>query len=422
MTPMVGAAATSALKRAYFGDWPRNALLHLYCPEAGVIGLGLARGKTWIAPSPGALEDIIRSFDPQVILYRPVAEQPQLHEFAMGLAFSMRAPLALWLMDDWPARLEEADPAVFARMDADLRRLFRRSSFNLAISDKMSAAFERRYGAAFAVARGGVDMERWPIRKRRHDDVIHLRYAGSLAPDMTRSSVLDIAQSVARLSARGEHVALDIRTMPHWLEVYGELFMGLAGVTISPSNMSEAAYRQWLCDADIVVAAYNFDAASQRYTQYSFANKTPELLASGAAVLAYGPSVLETISILSQSGAAIHVDRRSPEDLDQAIATLLGDDDLRARLGARGREAASRLHRISDQREMVRRRLSDLARRAGAPDTSGVRPLDWILDRHGELHVNSRPIRRFATAIAIRFPGLSRAFRSVKRRLRGGRP
>ncbi|MCA8889764.1 MAG: hypothetical protein KDA46_13095, partial [Parvularculaceae bacterium] len=196
MTPMVGAAATSALKRAYFGDWPRNALMHLYCPEAGVNGLGLANGKTWTTPSPGALEDIVRSFDPQVILYRPVAEQPQLHELAMGLAFSLRAPLALWLMDDWPARLETADPALFTRMDADLGRLFRRSSFNLAISEKMAAAFQRRYGVAFEVARGGVDVERWPIRKRRRDGGVHLRYAGSLAPDMTMSSVLDIAQSV----------------------------------------------------------------------------------------------------------------------------------------------------------------------------------------------------------------------------------
>ena len=363
MTSMLGPAATSTLKKAYFGDWRSDALLHVQAGAPGAIALaaGLDQPRKLRMDSDAA-RMLVEKFAPEVILYRPLADRPELHEFAMAVIEASDASLALWFMDDWPARLEAEDALRAADLNQQLATLFKRSRMNFAISDGMATAFGERYGVTFHVAHNGVRLDELPPRQPAEDGLVRVRYAGSLAPDTTKDSVLTAARAVSALASGGQDVVFEGRTQQIWLDQVGAEFNALKGVSLKPSNMTQQEYRQWLADADILLIAYNFDEKTRRYLQYSFANKTPETLSAGAAVIAFGPTELETLSFLRNSGVVESVDAPNEQAIRAAIQSLATDPKKRDAMAARARAFAIQHFDLERQRAMMRRALSDLSR------------------------------------------------------------
>ena len=95
----------------------------------------------------------------------------------------------------------------------------------------------------------------------------------------------------------------------------------------------------------------NFDEETIRYLQYSSANKAPEYLASGAAVLAYGPGRTATISFMSESGAAVVVDTPDRAALAREIESLVSNGARRAAIGERARSIAFSAFELDRQRQ-----------------------------------------------------------------------
>lgn len=420
-TSISGPSATSTLKAAYFRDWRAGALLHV--TDMGRGRLGAAPGAATpqaIYTGEGEIRRLFEAFEPRVILYRPVADSRALHDFAMaaidaGLANG--AGLALWIMDDWPSRLERNDPALFQFYDKDLRSLFSRASVNFAISDGMARAFADRYGVDFKVAHNGIDPKTWPQPARRRKTSVIIRYAGSLAPDMAKESVTKVAQTVSRLAERGVAVRFEGRTQSHWMEDYGATLNAMNAVSFKTSRLSEAAYRRWLCEADILLVAYNFDEATRTYLKYSFANKVPETMAAGAAILAYGPEELETITYLRQSAAAYMVTEDGQTAIEDALSRLIDDKSLREALGATAREHAF-VH--FDLGRMKARFKDDLIAIAGATPAKST---ETAAKRAISLVSVSPPsaYRRFANAVHDKAPVVFTALQPVARGFRAAR-
>lgn len=87
-----------------------------------------------------------------------------------------------------------------------------------------------------------------------------------------------------------------------------------------PLTVADGRPRAWLKGADILVIAHDFDEATIRYVRCPFANKISECVASGAAILAYGPREIATIAFLVSAAGALVVDERSFErDLEHLI-------------------------------------------------------------------------------------------------------
>ncbi|HRX39157.1 MAG TPA: FkbM family methyltransferase [Parvularculaceae bacterium] len=378
ITPLGGAAATSTLKAAFFGDWRDGALLQVLDGGEGRPALSAGGAPARFIPDdPGAAGKIVEAFRPQIILYRPVADDIAFHRLAMALITEARkktgAGLALWLMDDWPARLQASDEKTFAELDRDLRALLSSSSANFAISERMAREFSARYGAPFEVAHNGVRARDWSFSRAERAGPVRLRYAGSLAPDTALDSVLETAKAVSSLAAGGLPIVFEGRTQPHWLSKYGATFNRLKAVSMRASAMSTEDYRLWLSDADILLVAYNFDEATRRYLKSSFANKLPETLASGAAVLAYGPDDIETMAYVRASGVAETVCERSPQALEAAIKALAGDKARRRALGEKARAHAIAAFDLDAGRARLRARLAA----ASSPDA----PADYEAKR-----------------------------------------
>ena len=220
MTSMHGNSATSMLKQAYFGEWTPGNLLHLQSGGWDSFAIAADNNRPIKPSSKIDLKDeILNRFRPEIILYRPVADKEGLHGMAMNIIEASDAPLALWMMDDWPARFKLGSPDKARRMDADLRRLFARSSVNYAISEGMALAFKERYGVQFEIAHNGVRRIDWaPTSKRKKSpkSKILMRYSGSLAPDTTSEAVYKVAEATAQLVQKGSPLQLEIRTQDNW--------------------------------------------------------------------------------------------------------------------------------------------------------------------------------------------------------------
>lgn len=364
MTAMGTSSATGQIKSNLLRGWQPGRIMQVASPGADRFSLVRRSSDGTYAQLELPLQRIraeIDAFAPEVILYRPLSNRPALHDFAMQEIAERNLPLVTWIMDDWPARLEAEEPERFAQMDADLRQLLARSALRLSICDAMSEAFEARYGVPFKAYANGIDPAAWQPRLHGGGGLL-LRYAGGLAPDMNAEAVQRVARAVSELASEGADIRLEINTQPWWKKQSGHLFEGLDGVVLTAKTRSPQDYAAWVCEADALLIAYNFDEDSKRYVRYSMANKLPECLASGAALLVHGPREVATVAYAAGTGAAEMAEAPDEAQLKQALLRLM-DPEHRRRLSAAGR-------RVAEERHSLTRLANSLA-----ADVAGVCPL-----------------------------------------------
>jgi hypothetical protein len=250
-------------------------------------------------------------------------------------------PLVTWIMDDWPAALEKRDRRQHAMLDPDLRSLLRQSAGALSIGPAMSEAFEDRYGAEFAAFANGIERAEWDWASTppQRDNVV-IRYSGSLAEDMGLESLLSVAGAVEALAGEGVNVSFEIKTRKFWADKAGARFKGFKRTRISTEELSAADYRKWMSGADIVLICYNFDDVSKSYVRYSVANKLPECLASGAALLAIGPSDISMMQLLKSLDCSVNVETLDPDVLKRRLRELVTSHVRRVELISKARQIA----------------------------------------------------------------------------------
>lgn len=346
-----GKTATGQLKSNFLRGWDEGSFLQVYAPrEEGFPVVGSLEPSS--TPRVLSAEDVlaeIAAFDPELLYYRPTIDQhPRLHELATRLLDRNPLPLVTHLMDDWPARLTAEDPGLGRETDRDLRSVLARSAKLLSISEKMSRVYADRYGMTFEPIANGVDIRRYaearaaaaPVRRQRQK--ILLRYCGALARDMTFQTIVDVARAVDSLQDELP-VAFEVYTMPMWREDFEQEISGLKGTTTANGVFGEK-FPGLLAEADILVLGYNFDPETERYVSLSVPNKLPEYLASGAAILAVGPTEANGIEVVRAAELACCVTKRDPGELVGAIRRLVSDTAYREGLAARGEAwAAERL-------------------------------------------------------------------------------
>ena len=381
MTETGNGTATGEIKAAFFEDWPEANFLQIAKHGQGGLCI-LRRSAGAYHATPVSAEEArvaIDTFGPDVVLYRPVPNTQVLHAFALSEIDRLNKPLVTWLMDDWPARMEAETPDQWKAMQADLTMLLKRSAANLSICESMSRAFGTRYGTPFTALANGVDPADWapPVRPERKTFVI--RYAGGIAEDMNRASLLQVAEAVEGLAQSGLDIKLEISTQQWWLEKCKPLFTVFHATTLELADKTIPEYRRWIGEADLLLIAYNFDAQSLRYTQYSMANKMPECLASGVPVLAYGPKKAATIEYLAGGDFAQVVTTPDTQALRAAIGDLYAAPDRRAAIAAAGRRQAFAQHNIHRLRETFTTLMARVAR-SHTPQINHVKRIPGFSD------------------------------------------
>lgn len=370
-------SATGELKATLFKDWPADQFAQVY--HRGHDNFGFYREgiiTPFDADVPGSrdmLRTAIAEFAPDIVLYRPapalsgpqaqanaIAKKPntdQFELFCIGCLQTSETPYLVWIVDDWPAAFAEADPVAAAEFDAGFRSMLDGAQRCMSIDEQMSQVFAQRYGKEFIPVANGVNPADWPaITVRENPDPFRIRYAGSLAENMTMGTLRLFGQAVDRLAKQGRPILFEVKTRAMWRDSALAAFAGIDHVRNVTGEWTAEEYRAWLREADALVIAYNFDETSSTYVQHSRANKLPEYLASGVPVIGVGPANFATIGHLEENECGLTVTENSVVKIAAAIDQLIDSLEQRRTFAEKGREVAFSRFNVADQRA----RLVDL--------------------------------------------------------------
>ena len=366
-TKISSVTATGSAKRNLFGGWNRDRLaqVHTAGGEADeTLCTRFFHLERDDVTAKGALsrklDDFITKFAPDVVYYRTIDDPASLSYLARALQ-QRGIPIVTHTMDDWLNRMKlsaftKEEESRAAEAEAHLRETIDQAKTNLAISDAMSESMAKHYGTPFETFHNAIDFDEWSSVKRTRsfetDGVFRIRYTGSLAADMSRTSALDLAHVVDVLADERRPIRLEFSSAPWWQEVFNMEFREFHR-SHHVGFLDRPDYLQFLADADLAVIPINFDDSSIAYLRHSMSNKAPEYMAAGLPVLCFGPLASATINYASTAGWGHCVTEQSANKLGQAIRYLMDDADERARLG----EASAAIGRERHSAEENRRRF-----------------------------------------------------------------
>lgn len=340
-SPAGSLSATGQLLSTLFRGWQPDAMMQVSAVQNKqlVVHGGLADVEGAERSLAETVESV-RNFAPEVIWFRPDARSVPLLQVYEAVGAG-QVPMCLHVVDDWVARHETVKDSEAYHWEQALVRLADEAVLRFAISPEMAAALTAEHGQPFDVVSNVVDLDEFPYIPQREDpDVLRFHFAGQLANNKGGDSFMQLA---AALEARANgDVALHARTAQDghdWW--YVQALKNFGHFSSSAPTESKLDYYQYLTSADISILAFNFDAATSRYLEHSFANRMPELLAAGRPILAIGPPDLASIRFIRETGVGITVERAEIPACDWALRYLRENPEERLERGDRAREVAS---------------------------------------------------------------------------------
>jgi len=287
------------------------------------------------------------AFKPE-ILYGFLGSMAQIR-LMQGLAQTLEVPMAIHIMDNWPAVLYRRGllgPLLRPIVQKEFQALLRGASLRLGICEDMCQEYQRRHGYPFLPFHNALDIEEWLSGARRSwtaGSPFIVRYVGSIVADGQRESLREVCEAISLLRSRGVPVEMWIhapREQTAYLQASGVSWQGLHVKDSPPAG----AVMRLLADADLLVLPFNFDARSAEYIRLSMPTKVPAYMVSGTPVLVYGPSGIATTKYAERDGWGYVVSRRSKTALQEALRDLIADQATRERLGQRAQELARQRH------------------------------------------------------------------------------
>lgn len=312
------------------------------------------------------LDSWVSSFRPE-LLYTILGSNAMM-ELALALHERFQVPMAIHIMDDWPATSYRGGllgPVERARMERLFARIVEVATVRMGICDAMCDAYARRYGRSFLPFQNAVEVAQWarsaeivPAPGRRKE----ILYIGSILPFAQLESLADCCRAVDHLARSGVDVRLSIHSPPHDLERHGASLPRSPHVHMGEAISDDAALIRRLHGADALLLPVSFDAYTERFIRYSMPTKVPAYLASGTPILAYGPESVAQIRYAADAGWAHVVTRREPAVLEAAVREVLFHDALRERIATRARACAVQHHDVAAVRPQFQRALAEAAR------------------------------------------------------------
>jgi len=285
------------------------------------------------------------------------------------LAYALRVPIAVHMMDDWPAVIYGHGllrRQLRTRTDVGLRTIIDSATGRLAISDQMAIEYTGRYGHHWDVFHNPVDLRRWSNTQRSSwhlGDVFRLVYSGRIGPGI-EASLFDVSRAVAALQGQERQLTFDIHS-PHFDTADDRRFSGFQGVA-THGAIADSAMPATLAKADALVLPFDFHGEAAAFARLSFPTKAPAYMASGTPVLVYAPSTHALTADASGRGWGYVVSDQSERALVDAISRLMRDEGLRTSLGRRALEEVEQRHNA----DIVRTRFATTLASAARPEPS----------------------------------------------------
>lgn len=276
-------------------------------------------------------------------------------------------PVAIHIMDDWPATIYRGGLLSWhqrARMQRLLRHLIYIAAARMAICDAMSEAYEVRYGAPFASFQNAIDVDRLARYAKRDLSVanpVRLLYIGSIFPNAQLDSLVDCCEAVKGLQQESMGIKFAIYTPRFMGEQYRSRIVTGSSISLKDTILDDEKFYETIARADILLLPVNFDTMTVRYIRYSMPTKVPAYLLSGTPILVYGPDSVAQVKYAQEQKWGYVVSERNVSRVMDAIRELTSNMALRQQLSAAARGAAAKNHDSGDVRDRFQAMLCSAA-------------------------------------------------------------
>lgn len=306
-TPINRLSATGIIKKNLFEEWQKSSLIHIYADENNrlkafqtidndLYAAGSDDNSIW-----AAFRSLIE-YDPDIIYIRPTHDRISTTILQLVASQLMNKPTVIHYMDDWLRKLQITQKKEFSDAYKSIfETLIKNSSHILSICDKMSDHLAIKYKANRNLITSihnflpTINFELHLDEKRSTT----IRYFGGIEPDMGLNSLQKVSQQIDDLNhKRGLNLKFEIITSANAIKNHGGKFDEHKGTKLELQTDCYKTYLSKLASSDLNLICYNFDELSKEYTQYSLANKLPELIAVNRPFLAIGPTAIGTIGLL----------------------------------------------------------------------------------------------------------------------------
>lgn len=266
-------------------------------------------------------------------------------------------PFAPWLFDDYVHQWTGPMRRVARRMEP---AVLRRSRGAIAPNEFLQAEYARRHGAAAVLVRNPCPMPDLDALDRGGavfgNGGVHIVYAGAVY----RAHYDAFRNLVAALRLIGR---ADARL--HIFTAQSEPQLADAGIcgpeVVRHPHVPQDEVPRVLRGATLLFLPLAFDSPIPEVVRTSAPGKTGEYLAAGRPILVHAPADSFLSWYFRANGCGAVADRGEPARLASAIADLLADGELRARLSREARRVAERDFDVGKIRVEFERALAFLA-------------------------------------------------------------
>lgn len=290
----------------------------------------------------------------------------RLMNLVLQLADRLSIPVVPHFMDDWPSTRYRKN-AIFLLphhiMLSKIKAILKISPVGMTISDLMAKEYELRYGGRFETFMNCVEVPSYANNNGSADDApVIFSYVGGLHLNRWRS-LQAVGKALLDLKNKGLDVRAEVYSPSADLASYGK-GLEIENVMQIKGTLRVDQVMPVLQSSDVLIHIESFEDHDRTYTRLSLSTKIPQYMASGKAILAYGPADVASCRYIEEQGCGLVVKDQNIELLSQAMSRLAKDEDLRNRLGRRGSVVASEKHNSVVERDKFRRIIESVASNA----------------------------------------------------------
>jgi glycosyltransferase involved in cell wall biosynthesis len=183
----------------------------------------------------------------------------------------------------------------------------------------------------------------------KNEDEIHLVYAGGLHLNRWKA-LLEFEKVINKFNKEDKLVKLIIFTKQEDRQKYEHIFDKSLTKFYNylPHNEVHRIYEM----ANILIHVESFDNELIKFTKYSLSTKIPEYMSSGRPIICYAPSELAVYKYIEKNTCGISVS--SNEELYNGLELLLGNFELRKKMGENGKAVSAERHSIEYMNQVMK--------------------------------------------------------------------
>ncbi len=300
----------------------------------------------------------VKEYDPDII-YTQLSSIDYM-QFVTKLVKKTKLPLAIHIMDDWPATLEQPGLLFYywkRRIDRMFRSLLNYSHVRMSICSQMSEEYFDRYKLDFIPFHNTVDVGKWfGVAKSNWgwEQRFTILYAGRIGRG-TSESILTVAQAVEKLAEQGLRVTFQLQTkeLPQKFAVAVKHLKH----TVKNDFIDYEKLPEKFSSVDLLILPMDFDQYNLKFIRLSMPTKVPEYLASGTPVLVFAPGETALAKYASDSKWGYVVSENCVDALAASIKHLYDHIELREKLGRTGMKMVLKNHDAAKVRKDFRYEL-----------------------------------------------------------------